>query len=482
MGPGAEAAEELMTGDEGNAAARRGIVAEVSGKRVVVLGLGKSGAAAVELLVASGARVTGTDSRPEMAFAIEAPAWRARGARLVLGDNPAALADDADLIVTSPGVHPHHPLLAAARARGVAIWAELELGFRAARAPVVAVTGTNGKTTTTHLVGALIAESGRPVAVAGNVGNPLSAAAPVIPADGFLAVEASSYQLEGIDRFHPRAAIILNLTPDHLEHHGDFESYRRAKARIYSRMEADDALVLVADEPELGAYRRASRAQLLEVSVARPVPRGAWLDAGRLWARVAGAESIPLLRADELPIPGLHNVTNALAAAAAALAVGIEADAVSRGLARFRGLPHRLETVATARGVRFVNDSKSTNVASLLVALEALPGPLVLIAGGLDKGTDLAPLVPLVRDRVRSLVLIGQAADRFEAALGGATAVRRAGTLEEAARAALALAAHGDTILLSPACASFDQFRDYEDRGDQFREITRRIAAEEVAR
>lgn len=454
------------------------IVPGIAGKRIVVLGLGRSGAAALDLLVASGARVTGTDSRPEGEFGREATGWRARGARLVLGENPPALVADADLVVTSPGAHPHHPLLAEARARGVPIWAEIELGFRAARAPVVAVTGTNGKTTTTHLVGALLAETGRPVAVAGNVGNPLSAAAPGVPEEGFLAVEVSSYQLEGIDLFHPRAAIILNLTPDHLEHHGDFEAYRRAKARVFERMTPDDALVLVADEPELAPYRAAARARVLEVSVRGPVPRGAWLEGGRLWARVEDGPARPLLDADALRIPGLHNVTNALAAAAAALAVGAPPEAVARGLAGFRGLPHRLEPVATVRGVRLVNDSKSTNVASLLVALQALPGPIVLIAGGRDKGTDLAPLLPLVRERVRAIILIGEAAARFEAALGAAAPARRAAGLEEAARLALSLSRPADTVLLSPACASFDMFRDYEDRGDRFREIALRLEAE----
>jgi UDP-N-acetylmuramoylalanine--D-glutamate ligase len=456
------------------------VVEGLRGKRVVVLGLGRSGAAAVELLLASGARVAGTDSRPEAAFAAEAPAWRARGVRLALGGNPAELAAEADLVVTSPGVHPHNPLLAAARARGVPIWAELELGFRAARAPIVAVTGTNGKTTTTHLVAALFEAAGRRAAVAGNVGRPLCAVAPTVPAEGVLAVEASSYQLEAIDRFHARAAIILNLTPDHLEHHGSFEAYRRAKGRLLERMTADDALVLVAEEPELSAYREASRARVLDVSLAGPVAQGAWLAGGALWARAGGAPAARLLDAGALRIPGRHNVVNALAAAAAALSLGAAPEAVARGLARFEGLPHRLETVAATRGVRFVNDSKSTNVASLAVALEALPGPLVLIAGGQDKRTDLAVLRPLVRGRVRALVLIGEAADRFEAELGAsAPVVRRAASLDEAARAALALAAPGDVVLLSPACASFDMFRDYEERGDRFREIARRIAAEE---
>ncbi len=456
-----------------------GGVVGLRGKRVVVLGLGKSGEAAIQLLLASGARVDGTDSRPEEAFGAAAAAWRARGVGLALGANPPGLVDGADLVVTSPGVHPDHPLLAAARARGVPVWAELELGFRAARAPVVAVTGTNGKTTTTHLVGALLAETGAPVAVAGNVGFPLSSAAPTVPARGYLAVEASSYQLEGSDTFHPRAAIVLNLTPDHLEHHGSLEAYRRAKGRVFLRMTAEDSLVLVADEAPLDGYRAETRARVLDVSLARRVERGAWLEGGALWARVGDGPAARLIDADALRIPGRHNVTNALAAAAAALAVGASPEAVARGLASFRGLPHRLETVATARGVRFVNDSKSTNVASLLVALEALPGPLVLVAGGRDKGTDLAPLLPLVRERVRALVLIGEAADRFAAAFAGATAVHRAGSLEDASRRALALASPGDTVLLSPACASFDMFRDYEHRGDAFREIARSLAAQE---
>jgi len=455
-----------------------GGVEGLRGKRVVVIGLSRSGAAAIDLLLDSGARVTGTDSRSEEAFGAEARAWRERGAALALGANPTELAAAADLIVTSPGISARHPLLAAARDRGVPVWSELELGARAARAPIVGLTGTNGKTTSTHMTGAILTAAGFPTAVAGNVGYPLSRAAREIPAHGRLAVEVSSYQLEWTHAFHPRVAVILNLTPDHLERHGDLEGYRRAKGRIFERMTAEDSLVLVADDPALDAYRSEARCRILDVSAARRVERGAWLEEGRLWVRLDERAAEPILAASELRVPGAHNVTNALAAAAAALAAGAPVAAARDALARFESLPHRLEPVALVSGVRLVNDSKSTNVDSLLVALRAYAGPIVLIAGGRDKGTDLGEVAALLRERARAAVLIGEAADRFDAAFRGATAIRRAGTLEAATRAALEIAEPGDTILLSPACASFDMFRDYEHRGDEFREIARRIAAE----
>ncbi len=450
----------------------------LQGKRVVVLGLSRSGAAAIDLLLDSGARVLGTDSRTEEAFGADARAWRERGATLALGANPIDLAANADLIVTSPGIPARHPLLAAARERGIPVWSELELGARAARALIVALTGTNGKTTTTHMAGAIFSAAGFPTAIAGNVGYPLSRAAREIPANGRLAVEVSSYQLEWTEEFHPRVAVILNLTPDHLERHGDFEGYRRAKGRIFERMTADDTLVLVADDAALDAYRSGARCRILDVSAIRRVERGAWLEDGRLWARLDEREAAPILNAAELRVPGAHNVTNALAAAAATLAAGAPLAAVREGLARFESLPHRLEPVAEVNGVRLVNDSKSTNVDSLLVALRAYAGPIVLIAGGRDKGTPLGEVAALLRERARAAVLIGEAAERFDAAFRDATLTRRADTLEAATRAALDLAHPGDTILLSPACASFDMFRDYEQRGDVFREIARRIAAE----
>ena len=459
----------------------RGGIEEVRGKRVLVLGLSRSGAAAIDLLLDSGARVTGTDSRAEDAFGAEARAWRDRGVALVLGANPDALAAGADLVVTSPGIAARHPLLAAARARGVPVWGELELGFRAARAPIVAVTGTNGKTTTTHMVGAIFDAAGFRTAVAGNVGYPLSAAAPAVPPEGRLAVEVSSYQLEWTDAFHPRAAIILNLTPDHLERHGDLESYRRAKGRIFERMTGDDTLVLVAGERELDAYRREAACRILDVSATRRVERGAWLEEGWIRARVDDGAPVMLMPASVLRVPGAHNLTNALAATAAALSAGAPPAAAAAALARFESLPHRLEPVARIGGVQLVNDSKSTNVDSLVVALQAFTSPIVLVAGGRDKGTDLAVLAPLLEKHVRAAVLIGEAADRFDAAFRTHTATRRAADVEAATRAALELAQPGDVVLLSPACASFDMFRDYEHRGDVFREIAQRLAREKEA-
>jgi UDP-N-acetylmuramoylalanine--D-glutamate ligase len=341
--------------------------------------------------------------------------------------------------VKSPGVPAQAPLVAAARARGIPVWSEVELGSRLLPNPILAVTGTNGKTTTSELLGAML---GAPVA--GNVGRALCELDGAVDPDAWVVVEVSSFQLEDVDTFRPRVAVLLNLEPDHLDRHGTFEAYAAAKLRVFEQQQADDVAV---------------------------VPRG--------FRAVPGdARRVEFAADDELPaepsIPGEHNRENAAAAVAAARAAGVEEGAIAKALADFPGVPHRLELVAERGGVRYVNDSKATNVAAALRALAAYDAPILLIAGGRGKGESFAPLAHAARGRVRRAFLIGESADELAAALGDVPH-ERSGDLEAAVRAAAAEARPGEIVLLSPACASFDQFRDFEARGDAFREAVREV-------
>ena len=382
-------------------------------------------------------------------------------------------------MVWSPGIPATHPTAAAARARGIPVISELELGFLAAHAPLLCVTGTNGKSTTTDLVGALVRAAGRDVAVCGNIGRAVCEVAESVGAAGLLVVEVSSFQLEPVDRLHPYVATWLNLTPDHLERHGDLATYGGLKQRLFARQQEGDWAVWNADDPEVMA-RRAGGAAPLEFSAARPVDEGAFVREGRIALAWRGGVE-PLLPAHELRLPGAHNLANALAALATVLPLEIAPDTLREVLRGYAGLEHRLEPVATVDGVRFVNDSKATNASSLEVALRSFERPVVLIAGGRDKEQDFTPLAPLVARAVRHLVLIGEGAARLAAAWPGVP-TRRAGSLAEAVDLAYDLArrAGGGTVLLSPACASFDMFRDYEDRGRRFKAEVERLKHQEA--
>jgi UDP-N-acetylmuramoylalanine--D-glutamate ligase len=365
------------------------------------------------------------------------------GVEVHLGTEEDRLLEGVDLLVKSPGVPGQSPLPAAARERGIQIWSEVELGFRLLRNPFLGVTGTNGKTTTSELLGAIFRAAERPVAVAGNVGRPVTALDGAIGDDAWIVCELSSFQLEDVHRFRPHVAVLLNLEPDHLDRHGTFDAYRRAKLRIFeNQTEADVAVV----------------------------PRG-------FGATPGGARHVEFDAAEELPaeplIPGLHNRENAAAATEAARAAGIGDDAIADALRTFRGVEHRLELIAEIDGVRYVNDSKATNTAAARRGIEAYAGqPLRLILGGSLKGESFEELAETLPASVRSIDLIGEAGDVLAAALGRAGRVyRRSGDLATAVGAAAGDAEAGDVVLLSPACASYDQFRDYEERGDTFRRL-----------
>jgi UDP-N-acetylmuramoylalanine--D-glutamate ligase len=354
----------------------------------------------------------------------------------------------------------------------VPIVGELELGWRAMEAETIAITGTNGKTTTTALTGALLAEQPRPVLVAGNIGTPVTAHAGTFPRDGLLVAEVSSFQLETIDTFQPRVAAVLNVTPDHLDRHGSFEAYLEAKARIFRNQAWSDGAVLNADDPATSALAARTRARIIWFSRRRPLDHGVFVTSdGWVSAKLNGhVEAICPLA--EIQLRGQHNVENVLAATACALWLGVGVDAIRRAIGRFRGVEHRIEFVRDLRGVQFYNDSKGTNVASTIKALESFGEPVVLIAGGKGKGQDFAPLAEMARGRVAHAVVIGEDGAKVGAALGAVRIpVSTAGSMQAAIETARALARPGDVVLLSPACASFDMFDNFEHRGEVFKKL-----------
>jgi UDP-N-acetylmuramoylalanine--D-glutamate ligase len=434
-----------------------------------VLGLARSGHAAALALLARGERVIGLDAgEPERLGELSA-----HGVELRTGADALALPAAVRAVVKSPGVPQEAPALQQARARGLPVIGELELGWRLLDNEFIAITGTNGKTTTAELVGHIHREAGLPVAVAGNVGTALSGLAGQVSPDATMVCEASSFQLEDTTSFAPEAAVLVNLTPDHLDRHGTFAAYASAKAQAFARQQRLDLAVLPSALLE-GEAQPPQAASIAHAGKARRVGFGAGERAelrehdGELWW-----QQRPLLPAGEVRLRGRHNLENAMAAAAVCLARGLDADAVRAGLRSFSGVKHRLEQLASRGGVLFINDSKATNIASTLVALDALAGSGVhLILGGQGKGQDFGGLRDAVARRCRAVYLIGEDAQAIAAALEGAgVALRMCGELERALEAATQAASEGEVVLLSPASASFDQFQDFEARGERFREL-----------
>ncbi len=443
------------------------------GRRPLVAGAARSGVAAARLLSRHGADVRLCDRRTAAELPDTARALAAEGIDCAWGRDDAGVLEGRDFVVWSPGIPYAHPLAEAARAKGLEVIGELELGFMASRAPLICVTGTNGKSTTTDLTGALLRSAGREVEVCGNIGRAICEVAEHVGPNGLLVVEVSSFQLETVRRLKPWIATWLNLTPDHGDRHGTFAAYGEAKERLFVRQDEDDWAVLAMDDPEVMA-RRAGHAALIGFSRERALDAGAFLEEGRLVLAWRGGRE-ELLPRREMRLPGPHNVSNALAALATLLPLELAPDTLREVLRTYGGLEHRLEPAGEVGGVRFVNDSKATNVGSMEVALQSFEQPVVLIAGGRDKGQDFRPLAPLVRRAAKHLVLIGEGAEGMQRAWTGVPA-ERAATLAEAVAAAARAAGPGGVVLLSPGCASFDMFRDYEDRGRRFKEEVRRLA------
>lgn len=445
----------------------------LQGRRVLVVGLARSGVSAAKLLVREGAIVTVNDGKPAEALAQPIEALRPLGVSFVLGGHDDALFASMELIVVSPGVPLALPAFAAARAAGVAIVGEAELASRFATEPLVGITGTNGKSTTTALIGHLLSCSGRAAFVGGNLGTPWSERALAGGALDASVVELSSYQLEAIDRLQCRVAVLTNLTPDHLDRYPSPEAYYEAKRAIFRAQGPADTAVLNADDPKTLALHDGARSRRLTFGHGAPA-EGARDDGTCIVVRLPGA---PEERYEVLgkTLRGRHNRENAMAAILAARLAGATEAGVREGLQSFPGLPHRLELVRTAFGAEWINDSKATNVDSTLVALRSFPRGVVWIAGGLGKGAPYAPLAPLLPGRVKALLTIGKDAETIERELGTLVPTTACGTLEVAIAKARALVGEGDTVLLSPACASFDQFRSYDHRGAEFRRFVQAL-------
>jgi UDP-N-acetylmuramoylalanine--D-glutamate ligase len=444
-----------------------------AGKRVLVVGFGRSGAAAARLLALRGAQVTVTDRMPADATAgmrRELPEALAAELRWELGGHRRETFLAQDLIVLSPGVPPLDEVRAAV-ARGVVVTGELELASQLVAAPIVAVTGTNGKSTTTSLAGAILTATGRPTFVGGNLGEPLADAVgtPAAEAGGCCVAEVSSFQLETVETFRPRVAAWLNLTPDHLDRYDSLEAYAAAKARIFAAQHPEDAMVLNAGDPVVARWAARGRAAAYWFSSDSEVERGAFVRGEQLVVRLGVGAAEELYPANALSLVGRHNIENALAAILCGRLAGASPEQVLDALREFRPLAHRMEAVANIDGVVYYDDSKGTNVGAVVAALRGFPRPFVLIAGGRDKGGSYEPLRDVVTGRARGVVVIGESALSIAAALEGACPIQHAASLPAAVDKARALAVSGDAVVLSPACSSFDMFRSYEHRAEVFR-------------
>jgi len=437
---------------------------------VLVVGLGRSGVASAFFLQEHGAKVIVSDSKSEAQLQNDVPSLLDRGISIETGHHGERTFRDQDLIVVSPGVPADQPQLQRARSLGIPVIGEVELAFRFLQGKVIAITGSNGKTTTTTLAGEILSKAGKKTLVGGNIGTPVISLAAQSTPDSFVVLEISSFQLETIVQFRPWISAILNITPDHLDRHRTFQNYLDAKARMFENQQASDFAVLNADDPTCVALKDKVKGSLLWFSRKQPVENGAYLKDDQIIFRQNGKEQAVLSRSD-IQLKGAHNLENVLSAVCMAMVAGCEPQQVRRAVSEFRAVEHRLELVATINGVTFYNDSKATNVDATVKALESFPGNIHIILGGKDKGSDYSVLNPLLRERVKRVYLIGAASDKIALQTQGATSVVRSGILERAVRQAFDAAQAGDIVLLAPACASFDQFENYEHRGRTFKEL-----------
>ena len=442
---------------------------ELNNKRVLVVGLGRSGIASALFLKAHGARVTVSDSKSHEQLREEIPALLDQGIAVETGGHGERAFQNQDLIVVSPGVPVDAPPLVQARALGETVIGEIELASQFLPGPIIAITGSNGKTTTTTLVGEILRKSGMETMVGGNIGTPAISLAAKATRDTAIVLEVSSFQLETIRSFRPKIAVVLNITPDHLDRHRTFQAYVDAKSRVFENQQEGDFAVLNADDPTCVELGGRTRGQGFWFSRKRRVERGAFIENGQIVFRRDGVREImPVV---EVPLKGAHNIENVLAAICAAALMGCEAERIRAAIHEFQAVEHRLEFVAKIRGVDYYNDSKATNVDATIKALESFPANIHLILGGKDKGSDYTVLNELLRKRVKVVYTIGAAAEKIQSHIQGATSIIPAATIEAAVKQAAQSAHPGDVVLLAPACASFDQFNNYEHRGKVFKEL-----------
>jgi UDP-N-acetylmuramoylalanine--D-glutamate ligase len=445
---------------------------ELKNRRVLVVGLGRSGVASAFFLQDRGAKVTVSDEKSEAQLQNEIAALLDRGVSIETGRHGERTFRDQDLIVVSPGVPSDQPQLQQARSMGIPVIGEVELAFRFLQGRVIAITGSNGKTTTTTLVGEILAKSGKKTLVGGNIGTPVISLAAQSTPETLTVLEISSFQLETIEQFRPWIAAILNITPDHLDRHHTFQAYVDAKAGIFQNQQSGDLAVLNADDPTCVALKDRPKTPSCWFSRKHGVETGACLQGEQIvFTPLQGGQERVVLNRHDIPLKGSHNLENVLAAVTIAMLAGSEPEQIRKAVSEFRAVEHRLELVATINGVSFYNDSKATNVDATAKALESFPGNIHIILGGKDKGSDYSVLNALLRERAKRAYLIGAAAEKIGSQIQGAAALVRSGTLERAVRQAFESAKSGDVVLLAPACASFDQFENYEHRGRVFKEL-----------
>ncbi|VAX23307.1 UDP-N-acetylmuramoylalanine--D-glutamate ligase [hydrothermal vent metagenome] len=434
-------------------------------KKALVIGLARTGVSAAKLLSKLGAIVTVTDMKNENAlkdFSSSLP----DGVKKMLGGHDGVSVSDYDLAVISPGVPWDAPLPASMRKAGVELVSEVEFAVRLIKKPLIAVTGSNGKSTTTTLIGLMLKAAGKKVYVGGNIGAPLCDAV-----DGdydWIVAEISSFQLEGIKTFKPRIGLILNITEDHLDRHKTVNAYVALKARVFENMDSGDTLIVNGDDAKTRTLDLPAGVKVLKFTHAHSSSSCAWIENGKAVAQV-GDIRVELFALDDLKIPGAHNVENAISAGLTALSAGVTPNIIQNVIRSFEGLPHRMELVATIDNVNYINDSKGTNIDATLKSIEGFNKNLVLIAGGSNKGADFSPLAKAIVKHAKGIVLIGETAQAIKQELGSFEHIEMASSMEKAVIKASAFAKQGDTVLLSPACASFDMFKNFEDRGDAFK-------------
>lgn len=449
---------------------------DYSGSHVLVLGAGLSGIGVAHTLAKLGATVTLNDYKKIDFDPAESQRLADNHIEVITGQQDFVLLDTATRVVVSPGISLEIPIIQEAKKRNIPVVGEVEIAYEVSKAPILGVTGTNGKTTTTSLLAEVLKEAKWDVYVGGNIGYSLSEQALAVPETGVLVAELSSYQLESIDKFRTKGSILLNVTPDHLLRHKTMERYQEAKENIFRNQELGDWTVLNFDSPLVVDMAKRVKGHVLGISQERPVTDGAYFENNTCYAVMHG-NAIPVITTKDIHIPGSHNIENILSVIALTYALGVPVEDIYRAIAKFHGVAHRLERIRTLNGVTYYNDSKATNTDSTIKALESFTAPLVLIAGGKDKMTDLEEMMELVKTNVKELILIGEAAQRFaEAAVKvGVPHIHRCESMEDAVSLSARIAEDGDVVLLSPACASFDWYARFEDRGDHFRRLVERL-------
>lgn len=448
----------------------------VQGKRISILGMARSGTAVASLIKHYGGIPFVSEMKPREQVAAQAQRLELEGIAFETGGHTDRALADVDFFVISPGIPATAPFLLDIERRHLPVFSEIEVTSWLCPATIAAVSGTNGKSTTTALAAHLLTTAGKRAVATGNIGSPFAQDVLALTAADYAVVEVSSFQLERIETFRPKVAALLNITPDHLDRYKEMSAYIEAKLRIADAMEPDDFLVLNADDDVLRDAKFFGRPTILQFSTRRSIAAGVFVKDDALVYALGGRSGM-ICPTRDLGIPGPHNVANAAAAATMMLSLGLAPEQIAAGLRSFKGIAHRIEFVAEINGVRYVNDSKATNVDSVTVALQSFTRPLIVIMGGRDKGGDFTTLAPLLRAHVKTVILIGEATPIIESQLQGVVPLRRAADINAAVDQAAAMAVAGDVVLLSPGCASFDQFRDFEDRGDKFKLAVAQLAA-----